>query len=149
MVEYGTKKSAQFIAYSAKTKSACLDQGEGEAWWPCSPDVQRFIPKVRKGSVEIEQDEFGAIVFIKNTGTSQSRAPKQGFEGFKTNDWNQSNAERQTSIEAQCILKVANDAAIEQMKQASLKNGQIEWDVALSANATIAMNQLKKIKGEL
>jgi len=140
----GIRVNGKFVAYSAKTKSVCIDQGEGEAWWPTSDKVQQFIGKVSKGEVEFEQDESGIVVFINNKGMSQPRGSKQQFGGF-----NPASMSTNNSIEAQVILKAAIELTKTQMEAVITKGTIINMETEMDNNTRICVNCFKKIKAEI
>lgn len=139
-------KPASFIAYSQKTCSALIDQGNGEVWWPVSPPVSKFISKVSKGEVEFEQDETGQIVYIKNTGVKPSGEFQPANKQFGDKVLNELKNDTNKSIESQVIFKGAIELTKVQMEMAASKNNIVETDVAMDINIRLCADMLKLAK---
>jgi hypothetical protein len=137
-------RPAKFVAYSNKTHSILLDLGAGEVWWPVTEPVAKFISKVTKGEVEIEQDtNSGEILYIKNIGGSipaseLQSADKQFSQATGLND-------RNNSIEAQVVLKAATEISKAQIESAD-KNSTISPTVYMEINIELCARMLKLAK---
>lgn len=79
------KQKGKFIAYSDKTKSACIDMGEGQDWHKVQSNAQQYFKKVEKGS----ECSFGfdgeELVFVKQESSGNKETSKQTNDSNKYN----------------------------------------------------------------
>lgn len=97
------KKAGKFVAYSDKTKSACIDLGDGQDWFPVKENAQQYFKKVdKKSECDFGFDE-GKLVYVKQNSKDQSSQPKSQY---------QRNMETRENKHVEMILSYAKDLVI-------------------------------------